>query len=176
VRYVLEDSVRRVVDKVEINAQLNSTETGAQVWADRFEGERSSLGKLQVEVVARLANSLGAESVKAEALRAEPRAAPNNPDAVDLTMRGWAIVQDFKVLDPENASAMSGLAAALLARPYAGWSEDPQATWRARKGWQTPPWRLARMVGRYSSLRPDWPPLHPHPDRGEGVARRARGL
>ena len=32
------------------------------------------------------------------------------------------------------------------------------------------------MVGRHSGSRPDRPPLHPNPDRGEGVARRARGL
>ena len=144
VRYVLEGSVRRVVDKVEINAQLISTETGAQVWADRFEGDRSSLGKLQFEVVARLANSLGAELVKAEALRAK-RERPNNPDVVDLTMRGWAALWNFNgankstwndaiatferalTLDPKNVSAMSGLATALLARPYGGWSDDPAA-------------------------------------------------
>jgi adenylate cyclase len=144
VRYVLEGSVRRVVDKVEINAQLISTETGAQVWADRFEGDRSSLGKLQFEVVARLANSLGAELVKAEALRAK-RDRPNNPDAVDLTMRGWAALWNFNgankstwndaiamferalTVDPKNVSAMSGLATALFARPYGGWSDDPAA-------------------------------------------------
>ena len=67
VRYVLEGSVRRLGEKVEVNAQLVSTETGAQVWADRFEGERGKLGELQVEVVSRLANSLGVELVKAEA-------------------------------------------------------------------------------------------------------------
>ena len=89
VRYVVEGSVRRVGETVTVNAQLISTETGAHVWADRFEGERSKLGKLQFEVVARLANSLGAELIKAEALRAA-RERPNNPDAVDLTMRGWA--------------------------------------------------------------------------------------
>ena len=94
VRYALEGSVRRIGETVEVNAQLISTETGAQVWADRFEGERSSLGKLQFEVVARLAISLGAELTKAEALRAA-RERPNNPDAVDLTMRGYAILWNF---------------------------------------------------------------------------------
>ena len=91
---MLEGSVRRVGEAVEVNAQLISTDTGAHVWADRFEGEIGSLGKLQFEVVARLANSLGAELVKAEALRAE-RERPNNPDAVDLTMRGYAILFNF---------------------------------------------------------------------------------
>ena len=89
VRYVLEGSVRRVGETITVNAQLISTETGAHVWADRFDGERSRLGELQVEVVSRLANSLGVELVKAEALRAA-RERPNNPDAVDLAMRGWA--------------------------------------------------------------------------------------
>ena len=142
VRYMLEGSVRRVGETVEINAQLISTETGAHVWADRFEGERSNLGKLQFELVARLANSLGAELVKAEVLRAE-RERLGNSDATDLTMRAWAILWNFnganrstwneaitmferaRALDPKNKLAMTGLATALFARPYAGWSEDP---------------------------------------------------
>ena len=86
VRYLLEGSVRRVGETITINAQLISTETGAHVWADRFEGERSKLGELQVEAVSRLANSLGVELVKAEALRAM-RERPSNPDAVDLAMQ-----------------------------------------------------------------------------------------
>ena len=89
VRYLLEGSVRRVGETITVNAQLISTETGAHVWADRFDGERSKLGELQVEVVSRLANSLGVELVKAEALRAM-RERPSNPDAVDLAMQAEA--------------------------------------------------------------------------------------
>ena len=59
VRYLLEGSVRRVGETITVNAQLISTETGAHIWADRFDGERSKLGEVQVEVVSRLANSLG---------------------------------------------------------------------------------------------------------------------
>ncbi len=162
VRYALEGSVRRVGETVEVNAQLISTETGAQVWADRFEGERKSLGKLQFEVVARLAISLGAELTKAEALRAA-RERPNNPDAVDLTMRGYAILWNFNgankstwdeaiamferalALDPKDAPAMTGLATALFARPYAGWSEDPAADIA----------RADKMADAALALRPD---------------------
>src|ERR1700722_14608489 len=104
VRYVLEGSVRRLEDKVTLNAQLISTETGAHVWADRFDGERSRLGQLQMEFVARLANSLGVELVKAEALRAA-RERPNNPDAVDLSMRGWVErYRDFSSKTNEDAA------------------------------------------------------------------------
>ena len=141
VRYVLEGSVRRLGEKVEVNAQLISTETGAHVWADRFDGERSKLGELQVEFVSRLANSLGVELVKAEALRSM-RERPNNPDAVDLAMRARArfnssgdsksISSDIidlsdraLALDPQNERAMVDLAIALTDRVNNLWSDDP---------------------------------------------------
>ena len=44
---LVEGSVRRVGETITLNAQLISTETGAHVWADRFEGERSRLGELK---------------------------------------------------------------------------------------------------------------------------------
>jgi adenylate cyclase len=125
VRYLLEGSVRRVGETITVNAQLISTETGAHVWADRFDGDRSKLGQLQVGFVSRLANSLGVELVKAEALRAM-RERPNNPDAVDLSMRGWAeafrpyskssndaaigLFERALAIDPHLVQAMVGLA------------------------------------------------------------------
>jgi class 3 adenylate cyclase/TolB-like protein/tetratricopeptide (TPR) repeat protein len=140
VRYVLEGSVQRLGEAITINAQLISTDTGAHVWADRFDGERRKLGDLQVEVVARLANSLGVELVKAEALRAS-RERPNNPDAVDLVMHGFAILysrpdkavlKDAQTLferalaiDAQNVSALVGLATTLSRRVNAFWSDDP---------------------------------------------------
>jgi adenylate cyclase len=105
VRYVLEGSVRRAAETVEVNAQLISTETGAHVWADRFDGERGKLGQLQVEVVSRLANSLGVELIEAEALRAR-RERPNDPDAIDLTMQGWAILN--RQFTEANANEANG--------------------------------------------------------------------
>jgi TolB-like protein/class 3 adenylate cyclase len=86
VRYALEGSVRRIGDKVTVNAQLISTATGAHIWADRFEGDRAELGALQSEFVARIANALGAELTKAESARATLEH-PDNPDALDLAMR-----------------------------------------------------------------------------------------
>jgi adenylate cyclase len=141
VRYLLEGSVRRLGEKVEVNAQLISTETGAHVWADRFDGERSKLGELQVDVVSRLANSLGVELVKAEALRSM-RERPNNPDAADLAMRARArfnssgdskLIENDTIdlseralaLDPQNEGAMVDLAEALTDRVTNQWSDDP---------------------------------------------------
>ena len=141
VRYLLEGSVRRLEDKISVNAQLISTETGAHVWADRFDGERSKLGELQVEFVSRLANSLGVELVKAESLRAM-RERPNNPDATDLAMRAealWSSSDESKLgdvvnlferalaLDPHNVLAMTGLAGVLQERVVQFASKDPPA-------------------------------------------------
>jgi TolB-like protein/DNA-binding winged helix-turn-helix (wHTH) protein/Flp pilus assembly protein TadD len=141
VRYLMEGSVRRLGDKVEVNARLVSTETGAHVWADRFEGDHGRLGDLQVELVARLASSLGLELVKAESLRAM-RERPDNLDASDLVMRGETILQSKRsmeslnetiglferalVLDPQNARAMRDLAVSLIRRVNrTRWSNDP---------------------------------------------------
>jgi adenylate cyclase len=141
VRYVLEGSVRRLDNKITVNAQLISTETGAHVWADRFDGDRSKLGQLQIEFVSRLANSLGVELFRAEALRSM-RERPNNPDAVDLVMRATAkanttgdnksingevigLNERALALDPQNEAAMVNLSTALNDRAGNLWSDDP---------------------------------------------------
>jgi adenylate cyclase len=67
VRYVLEGSVQRDQNHVRVNAQLIDGTTGAHLWADRFEEDMADVFKLQDQVVARLANTLGSELVKAEA-------------------------------------------------------------------------------------------------------------
>jgi hypothetical protein len=140
VRYLLEGSVRRVGETITLNAQLISTETGAQVWADRFDGERSKLGEMQVEAVSRLANSLGVELVKAEALRSI-RERPSNPDAVDLAMQAEykynlpdnkatlndaiTLSERALALDPQNVRALWVLSRALTLRLGDHWSDDP---------------------------------------------------
>jgi TolB-like protein len=76
VRYALEGSVRRVGEQVRINAQLIDAETGAHVWAERLDGSRADLFRLQDEVVAQIARALRHELVSAEgarAARARPR-------------------------------------------------------------------------------------------------------
>jgi TolB-like protein len=128
VRYVLEGSVQRDQNHVRVNAQLIDGTTGAHLWADRFEEDMADVFKLQDQVVARLANTLGSELVKAEA---EKSTQSGNPDAIDLTMRGWAILNQLQLvtdkdslakalalfeqaskLDPSNVDALVGAAAA----------------------------------------------------------------
>jgi hypothetical protein len=71
---------------VRVNAQLVDAESGAHLWADRFEEDVADLFKLQDQVVARLASALGYELVAAEAKRGSRSV---NPDVTDLAMQGW---------------------------------------------------------------------------------------
>jgi adenylate cyclase len=89
VRYALEGSVQRDQGRLRVNAQLIDTETGAHLWADLFDEDVADLFKVQDQVVARLARALGPELVRAEA---EKGASSNNPDAVDLAIRGWDLI------------------------------------------------------------------------------------
>jgi adenylate cyclase len=168
VRYVVEGSVRRVGETVAVNAQLISTETGAHVWADRFEDERNNLGKLQFDVVARLARSLDVELIRAESLRAT-RERTDNPDAVDLTMRGWAILyssptgtnlneaealfERARALDTNNVPAMIGLTRALNALnllQFMSWNVDPRNVVA----------RAEESIDAALTLEPDSSPAH----------------
>jgi adenylate cyclase len=89
VRYVVEGSVQRDQNRVRVNAQLIDAASGAHLWAERFEEDIADLFKLQDQVVARLGNTLGFELVRAEANKSTRSA---SPDAIDLTMRGWAVL------------------------------------------------------------------------------------
>jgi TolB-like protein len=70
---VLEGSVHRDQKRVRVNAQLIDAGSGAHLWAERFEEDLADLFKLQDQVVARLANTLGYQLVKAG------RLAPSQP-------------------------------------------------------------------------------------------------
>jgi adenylate cyclase len=89
VRYVLEGSVRRMGDQVQVNVQLIDGETGAHVWADRFETDRRNLAEAQSHITGRLAQTLHVQLMQDAARRIEQERSLN-PDARDLVMRGWA--------------------------------------------------------------------------------------
>jgi adenylate cyclase len=91
-RYAVEGSMNLTGEAVAVNAELFSTETGTPIWTDRIEGERSQLGKLQDDLVARLANTLGAEPVKpASPLMLRERAAASPVSGADLRANRPAI-------------------------------------------------------------------------------------
>jgi len=139
VRYVLEGSVRRMGDTVRVNAQLIDAGTGAHLWAEQIDVDQGALGTSQdnLGIANRLARTLSFELVNVEGRRA-PRA---NPDAVDLTMRGWSVLNagaskdDVQTsvtlfeqalrIDPDNSQANAGMAQALTSIYRSRWDPEP---------------------------------------------------
>jgi TolB-like protein/tetratricopeptide (TPR) repeat protein len=127
VRYVLEGSVQRSGSRLRVNVQLADAETGAYLWADRFDKPFSDLFDMQDEIVSRLANTLNTRLVEVEAQRAERSL---HPDAIDLNFQGSACLhkastpEDFTrardfferalSIDDRNFVAFAGMAAADL--------------------------------------------------------------
>jgi adenylate cyclase len=140
VRYVIEGSVRRTGNQVQVNVQLIDAETGAHLWADRFDTDRTNLGEAQNEITGRLARTLNLELVEAAGRRIEQEKTVD-PDARDLVMRGWALLyrpgsaeinqeaqRSFEralAIDPRSVDARIGLVSALV-NFAAAWSGSMQ--------------------------------------------------
>ena len=58
VRYVMEGSVQSAAGRIRVNAQLIDAETGAHLWAERFDKPLANLFDTQDEITARLARTL----------------------------------------------------------------------------------------------------------------------
>jgi adenylate cyclase len=140
VRYVLEGSVRRMESTVRVNAQLIDAGTGALLWSDQMDVDQRTMATSQDNfgIASRLARALSVELVNVEGRRAQ-RA---NPDAIDLTMRGWSVLnggptnkdavqksvalfEDALRIDPANGQARVGLAQALILVYRNRWDPDP---------------------------------------------------
>jgi TolB-like protein/class 3 adenylate cyclase/Tfp pilus assembly protein PilF len=139
VRYVLEGSVRRTGDQVEVNVQLIDAESGAHVWADRFDTDRRNLAEAQSEITGRLARTLNLALVQQASRRIEQEKTAD-PVARDLVIRGSALyhrpasvtkLEEAQRLfewaleiDPQSIDAKSELAQLLVLKIKVLWSKS----------------------------------------------------
>jgi TolB-like protein/class 3 adenylate cyclase len=103
IRYVLEGSVQRSGKRLRVNVQLIEAESGKNLWAERFEKPVADLFDMQDEIVSRLARTLDAQLIVAEARRA---ARSPHPDAMDLYFQGMASI--FTGPTPEHLTRARG--------------------------------------------------------------------
>ena len=89
VRYVLQGGVEKLDSGADGFVSLTDTVTGELLWTEDIEADRDGIRNIRKDVVSRLANALNLQLVRAEASRSL-REDGENPDAVDLVMRGWA--------------------------------------------------------------------------------------
>jgi TolB-like protein/class 3 adenylate cyclase len=140
VSYVLEGSVQRRADRLRVNVQLVDAETGAHLWADRFDKPVTDLFDMQDEIVSRLANTLDAEFTEQEARRSERSPLPSSMDLYfqgkALMYKGWtpenlakarSLFERALVLDPENVEAMVRIPHVDVIVSMASMTDDPAA-------------------------------------------------
>jgi TolB-like protein/class 3 adenylate cyclase/tetratricopeptide (TPR) repeat protein len=128
VRYVLEGSVRRAGDNLRVTAQLIDTETGAHIWADKFDRKMADVFLVQDEIVsqivAKIAGNFGV--IEMTEARSATRKNPDEIQAYDLVLRAqdvmraeyshetFSAAREFLrravALDPESARARRELA------------------------------------------------------------------
>jgi len=138
VRYVLEGSVRKAGERVRVTGQLVDADTGAHLWAERYDRNLEDVFAIQDEITQCVAGAIEPALLVGEGRRAIDKAAAN-PGAFDCCMRGmWYFYQlnreDFHEaqdwfrrsieLDPMFHRAHMGLARSLLGTCLFGWSEN----------------------------------------------------
>jgi TolB-like protein/DNA-binding winged helix-turn-helix (wHTH) protein/Tfp pilus assembly protein PilF len=123
VRYALEGSVQRSGDRLRVNVQLVDAETGAHLWADRFDKPVADVFDMQDKIVSRLANQLEAQLTEEEARRSKGALNLNSMEMYfqgqAFLNRGWlpehlaqalALFERALTLDSQNVEAMLGIA------------------------------------------------------------------
>src|SRR5271165_6708653 len=142
VRYLLEGSVRKAGARLRITAQLIEAETGAHVWADRYDGAVEDVFDLQDKLTQNIVGILEPNLRRAEIERAQ-RKRPESLDAYDLHLRAMphmesAMPEEAAVcvgyleqalkLDPNYAIAHAYMAAALETQFLRGDHDPAKAT------------------------------------------------
>src|SRR5262249_38849847 len=144
-----------------VNVQLVSTETGAHLWAERFDIRRDGIGYNIDDIVRQIRFALNLHIVDTEAARSV-RERPTNPEVADILLRARSVynrpttpqqitelVSLYKrvvELDPNSPTVLAGLAEALLDSVYP-FAEDPTAPDKFR--------RAEELMQRAERLRPD---------------------
>lgn len=85
--YIVTGSVRKVGDRIRVNAELVDSADGRQVWSGRYDREISDIFEVQDEITASIAGAVGPALFQSEMLHAIRRA-PKNSDAWDCIHRG----------------------------------------------------------------------------------------
>jgi adenylate cyclase len=124
VRYVLEGGVRKAGNRLRITGQLIEAETGAHLWADKFDGALEDVFDLQDQITERVVGIVEPSLQRSEIERAR-RKHPENLDAYDVCLRALPhltsilaadariaarFLQDAIELDPNYALAHAHLA------------------------------------------------------------------
>jgi len=141
VRYILEGSIRRASNRLRITGQLVEANSGAHIWADRFEGDMSDVFDLQDRITESVVAAIEPKLQLAEIERLKHKPEPDL-DAYDLLLRAQALEYEFTeaslaaalrcleqalAIDPSYAPAMALAAYCYAERHNQGWTHAMDA-------------------------------------------------
>jgi len=139
VRYVPEGSVRKAGNRVRIAGQPIDAQTGAHLWADRFEGALEDMFDVQDHVTASVVSAI-APRVQVEEIKRASRKPTENLDAYDYYLRGLSKIRRMTAdanrealqlfcraieLDRGLAYAYGMAAYSIVVRKARGWMTEP---------------------------------------------------
>ncbi|MCE8510333.1 hypothetical protein KBY28_17910 [Ruegeria pomeroyi] len=104
VRYLLEGSVRKVGNKVRVTARLIDGETGAHLWADRYDRSIDDIFAVQDEITQAIVEAVAPETMNAEFKRARNR--PESLSSWDKVLRARWYLGKFSQPDNEEARTL----------------------------------------------------------------------
>ncbi len=144
VRYVLEGSVRRVGNRIRVNAQLIDVATGMHLWADRYDRELTDVFALQDEVTRTIVAALAVSLTDEDEVRMGS-IEDTKPEAYDTLLRGNALFSRYNAednvdardlyaqaiaLDPNYARAHANLALTYGFDVLFNWADEPEKSIR----------------------------------------------
>ena len=113
VKSVLEGSVRRAGHRLRITAQLIDAQSGAHVWADRFEGSPADIFDFQDEVTEKVVIAIAPRLERTEIARALRRSSLGSADAYDYFLKALASLPSQTAQNTDHALDLLGKATAL---------------------------------------------------------------
>jgi adenylate cyclase len=141
VRYVLEGSVRKVLDRVRVTGQLTDASTGAHLWADRFDCALKDIFDLQDDITLGVVGAIAPKLEHAEIVRAM-RKPTESLDGYDYYLRamsnfhkaGREDISEALRLFPKGSTAFHFPRKSLRRASSATWSADKTALTRSDCG------------------------------------------
>ena len=136
--------VRKIGDRIRINAQLVDAHTDFQLWADRYDRTLDDVFEVQEEIAHAIASALG-RAPSETARVAMRRARPQQVEAYDSYLKGRELYRRYSredmqralahfeqavVVEPDYALAWAGIADCCGQMLDRGWDQDPR--WRER--------------------------------------------
>lgn len=144
-RYVVEGSVRRVQERVRINAQLVDASLGHHLWAQRFDSQLDDIFAVQDQITEEVVSHVVPEIRRAEVEQSVRKRTGNFNYWEELNRGIWHLNQRDKqnisaaqacfkravALDPLRAQGFTWLSVCEIFGMNRGWSQDPAASLEA---------------------------------------------